>query len=346
MNPAHDPVGLAEGRALLAQLPNLYLAALKSTQLEYPVGGEVRCSFELPTLGKRTKTAPTAREAIHAVLIELSDVLMTRMPFHDWPKDADKHPLPIAPSMGSTLSLESESAERFQSKDRQFTIGVTLPVTLKKALNGLAEQQGTSFAGVARQLVAVGYDDFDDRSFSEGSAGLLSKFASDVGKWLPADTEQVMLRLDRSLAVRLRSSAKEYRRSASEFGVMCLAHGLVLQTQLVELEQKVAAFRGAAVRKLAPQVGLGAQAALLSGVLAGSIRAPKKVLRRLSEVFDATELALTEFFKRSFENRTVPAFKAENGKPQISPSATSWEDAVKSLNLPADQAKELLQLDE
>lgn len=344
MNSAHDPVGLAEGRALLALLPNAYLTAINSTQLEHRVGSEVSCSFELPSLGKRTKTAPTAREAIRAVLIELADVL-TRIPLHEWPKNWDQLVLPATPSLGNAPAFEGEKAERFQSKARQFTIGVTLPMTLKKSLNGLAEQQNTSFADVARQLVAVGYDDFDDRSFSEGSAGLLSKFASEVSKWLPSDTEQVMLRLDPSLAVRLRSSAKEYKRSASEFGLLCLAHGLLLQTQLVELEQKVAAFRGAAVRKLAPQIGLGTQAALLSGVLAGSIRAPKKVLRHLSELFEATELALTEFFKRSFESRAVPAFKAEKGKPQVYPSPTSWEDAVKSLNLPADQTKELLQLD-
>ncbi len=345
MNSAHDPVGLAEGRALLALLPNAYLAAIKSTQLEHRVGSEVSCSIELPSLGKRTTTAPTAREAIRAVLIELSDAL-TRMPLHEWPMDWDQHLLSATPSPGNAAALEGEKAERFQSKARQFTIGVTLPMTLKKSLNGLAEQQSTSFADVARQLVAVGYDDFDDRSFSEGSTGLLSKFASEVSKWLPSDTEQVMLRLDSSLAIRLRSSAKEYSRSASEFGLLCLAHGLLLQTQLVELEQKVAAFRGAAVRKLAPQVGLGTQAALLSGVLAGSIRAPKKVLRHLSELFEATELALTEFFKRSFESRAVPAFKAEKGKPQVYPSPTSWEDAVKSLNLPADQTRELLQLND
>jgi hypothetical protein len=345
MNPAHDPVGLAEGRALLAQLPNLYLAAFKSTQLEHQVGSEVRCSFELPSLGKRTKTAPTAREAIRAILIELSEIL-TQMPLHELPKHWDQGVLAATPSKGGTSELGSEKAERFHSKARQFTVGVTVPVTLKESLHSIAKQQSTSFADVARQLVAVGYDDFDDRSFSEGSAGLLSKFVSEVGNWLPSDTEQVMLRLDPHLAVRLRSAAKEYSRSVSEFGAMCLAHGLVLQTQLVELEQKVAAVRGAAVRKLAPQVGLGTQVALLSGILAGTVRAPKKVLRSLSEVFEAPQLALTEFFKRSFESRAVPAFKAENGKPQVSHSATSWEDAVKSLNLPADQAKELLQLDE
>ena len=345
MNSAHDPVDLAEGRALLAALPNLYFAAIKRTQLEHQGGDKVRCSLEFSSLGKRTKTAPTAREAIRAILVDLSDAL-TRIPLHELPKGWSQSALSVASPPGDKPALEGKKDERFQSKARQFTVGVTLPVTLKKSLNDTAEEQSTSFAEVARHLVTVGYDDFEDRSFSEGSARLLSKLASEVDKWFPSDTEQVMLRLDPSLAVRLRSSAKEYTRSASEFGVMCLAHGLLFQTQQVVLEQKIADVRGAAIRRLAPQIGLDTHVALLSGVLAGSIHAPKKVLTRLSEIFDTTDRCLTKFFERSFESRGVPAFKAEKGKPKVRPSATSWEDAVKSLKLPASQTKELLQLDE
>ncbi|MEJ5999729.1 hypothetical protein [Paucibacter soli] len=336
-----DPVGTVEGRAMLDQLPELYFAVLKSTQIERNAGAGIRCSFELPTLGKRTKTAPTAREAIRAVLLELSDVL-TMTPVDQWP--AGWHML--ASQGASTSKDDGRKPERFQSKARQLTIGVTMPVTLKVSLQNIADQQKSSFSEVARQLAGVGFEDFDERSFSEGSDDLLSSFSSELRKWPLLETEQVMLRLDPHLGVRLRSAAKEYSRSASEFGAMCLAHGLALQTQLVELEQKVAAVRGAAVRKLAPQVGLGTQVALLSGILAGTVRAPKKVLKSLSEFFETPQLALTEFFKRSFESRVVPAFKAENGKPQVSHSATSWEDAVRSLNLPVAQAKELLQLDE
>jgi hypothetical protein len=326
-------------------LPELYFAILKNTYIEQQTGSEIRCSFELPVLGKRTKTAPTARDAIRAVLVELSEIL-TRTPSHEWPPGWRSLALSVSSESGNGGSRQDVEVRRHQSKARQFTIGATMPVKLKSALQSIADQQRTSFADVARQLASIGFEDFDSRTFSEGSEELLSAFTAEVGKWQPSETEQIMLRLVPPLAVRLRAAAKEYRRSASEFGVMCLAHGLVLQTQLVELEEKVAAVRGAAIRRLAPKVGLGRHAALLSGVLAGSIAPPRMVLERLGEVFAAPQFALAAFFKRAFESRSVPAFKADNGKPQVFRSVTSWKDAVKSLNLPADQAKELLQLDE
>lgn len=344
MNPAPDPMGTAEARAMLDQLPELYFAILKNTRIEQPPGSEARCSFELPVLGKRTTTAPTALQAIRAALLELTD-LFTRNPSHEWPEGWHQAASSLPAASQSSPASDDDKAERFQAKARQFTVGVTLPVSLKAYLQNLAEQQQVSFAEVARQLAAIGFEEFDERSYSEGSEELLAMLSADVRKWLPSDTEQVMLRVDPRLAVRLRSAAKEYRRSASEFGAMCLAHGLVFQTQLVELEQKVASYRGVSVRKLAPQVGLGTHAALLSGILAGTIRAPRKVLVHLSQVFEAPQRALTEFFRHFFESRAVPAFKAENGKPHVARSATSWEDAVRSLNLPAEQAKELLELD-
>jgi hypothetical protein len=346
MSPAHDLAGIADGRAMLALLPNLYTAALTSAQLEQRTDGEVFCSFILPSLGRRTKTAATAVDAIRACVIDIFDTYI-ELPLDEWSKDWELQSLmTTVPSAEPLPVWESERAERFQSKSRQHTVGVTLPTTLKASLNSLAEQQNTSFAGVARQLVAMGYDSFDDRSFSEDSKGLLSQLASEVGRWFPSETEQIMLRLDPYLAVRLRASAKEYRKSASEFGTMCMAHGLVLQNQVIDIELRVAGFRGAALRRLSPQVGLEDQVALLSGILAGSTRAPKKVLRRLSEIFETTEFALTDFFRLSFESRPLPAFKAEKGKPQVSATVVSWENAVKSLNLPADQTMKFLQLDE
>jgi hypothetical protein len=69
-------------------------------------------------------------------------------------------------------------------------------------------------------------------------------------------------------------------------------------------------------------------------------------LKRLSEVFEEPEFALTASFKRSFENSAIPAFKAENGKPRVFRSARSWEEAVKSLNLSPSQTTELLLLDD
>jgi hypothetical protein len=220
-------------------------------------------------------------------------------------------------------------------------------VSLKHSLQSMADLQRTSFANVARHLAFVGFEDFEDRSFFESSDKLLARLSLELGKWLDSETEQVMLRLDQDLAVRLRSSAKEYKRSASEFGAMCLAHGLVIQTQLVDLDQKVAAYRGPSIRKLAPRVGLGAHAAaLLSGVLVGSIAAPKKLLARLGEVLEVTDATLAEYLRRTFASSVVPAFKVEKGKPQVKPSPTPWRDAVEAMKFAPDLARELLQLDD
>ncbi len=346
MNPAPDAMGAAEERAVLDQLPGLYFAVLKSTHIEESAEAGFLCTFELPVLGRRTTTAPTALQAIRAALLELTD-LVTKTPPEEWPKEW-RNPALLHPTASTaTPSVEDEKHKRYQSKARQFTIGITMPLSLKMSLQDIADRHKASFAEVARQLAGVGFADFDERSYSEASQGLLSLLSSELRRWTPSETEQVMVRVEPHLAARLRSAAKEYRRSASEFGAMCLAHGYVLQAQFAEIEQNISTYRGPAIRGLAAKLGLGPHITpLLSGVLAGSIRAPKKLLRQLSDVLGAPAPALTRYFSGSFASRHVPAFKAENDKPQVSASATTWEDAVKSLKLSAEQTKELLQLDE
>lgn len=341
-----DQMGTAEARAMLDQLPELYFAVLKGTHIEQPNEAEVRCSFELPVVGKRTVTAPTALGAIRATLFEVTEIL-TRTPAQMLPQGW-RNSAPTSPTAPESLpNMTDDKGARFHGKARQVTIGVSMPVTLKASLQRLADQQGASFAEVARQLTSIGFEDFDERTYAESSAQLFSTLSAEVRKWQPADTEQVMVRLDPRMAVRIRGTAKEHRRSASELGTMCLAHGLtVLERQFAEIERKIAVYRGPAARTLAPQVGLGSYAQLLSGVLAGSIRSPRRVLTKLSEVLQESEIALSEFFRSSFVGRLVPAFKADNGKPQVSTAPTSWEDAVRSLKLPADQTMALLQLDE
>lgn len=346
MKLAADQISTAEARAMLDQLPELYFAILKGTSIEQPNEAEVRCSFELPFFGKRTVTAPTALEAVRATLHEVADVL-TRAPAQILPQGCSDS-VPTLPVAWESLSTLGDSrGTRFQGKARQLTIGVTMPATLKTSVQRVADQQCSSFAEVARQIAAIGFEDFDERTYMESSAELFSLLSAEVGKWKPADTEQVMIRLDQKLAVRIRGTAKEHHRSASEFGAMCLAHGLsVLEKQFAEIDKKIETYRGPRVRTLAPQVGLGTHVQLLSGILAGSIRAPRQVLAKLGEVLQESERALSEFFKSSFAVRLVPAFKADNGKPQVSTVPTAWKDAVQSLNLPAEQVKALLQLDE
>ncbi len=343
MKPAQDPVDVAEGRAMLIHLTDLYFGILKDAELETAEDGSIACSFELPRVGRRTQTAPTAREAIRAVLLELSDAL-TKTSLVDWPEEwrrpkrsyrVDKTAAKAAPDKG----------DKFQSKARQMTIGVTLPTNLKSSLQSGAQEQSKSFADVARHLVSIGFEDYDERSYAENSAELIRSLSRDAQRWFPSDTEQVMLRLEPSLTVRMRSAAKELRKSASEFGAMCLSHGFSMHSELVALEKRLASVKGAAVRPLAKELGLGTRASLLSGVLAGTIRAPRLVIGRLASKFEASEARLGDLFRHSFESRPVPSFKAENGKPEVSNTVTSWEQAVRSLNLPKDETDALLSLD-
>ena len=82
-----------------------------------------------------------------------------------------------------------------------------------------------------------------------------------------------------------------------------------MQGLLVSLEQKISNFKGAAIRPLLPKLDLPPFATpLLSSVLAGTVRAPKTLLRKLAGIFEAPESLLSTFFRRSFDYRLVPAF--------------------------------------
>lgn len=126
------------------------------------------------------------------------------------------------------------------------------------------------------------------------------------------------------------------------------AINLLYQTpsaQLVDVQTRVAAVRGPAVRKLAQEIGLGGYPSLLSGVLAGSIAAPNRILDSLAARFDSSVAALVECFRRTFAATTIPSYKAEDGKPGVIAKATAWAEAVKSLNLAEEETTQLLNLD-
>jgi hypothetical protein len=111
------------------------------------------------------------------------------------------------------------------------------------------------------------------------------------------------------------------------------------------VEEKIAAVSGPSARQLAAEVGLGSFVPLFNSVLEGTVEAPAKVLFRLGTLWQTSVAMLMELFRLSFENRAVPAFKAESGKPEVSDRPISWESAVRSLKLSQEQTKELLSLD-
>lgn len=340
MNPTMNCADLARGQALLSRLPDCYFAILKTAHLEHIDGNKVACTFEIPGNGKWTASAASPIEAIRSALIELTSIIDA--PFF---AESDHRISESVPSMEESRSSLDTKTERLRSKTRQVTVGVSMPASLKVHLTALSDSQGASFAEVARRFAVFGFEDFVDRSLFISSKSLFEMLGRELVQWQCAESEQVMLRLDPGHAVRMRTAAIEYGKSASELGVLCMAHGLVMQEQLVSLEAKVANCKGPAIRSLLAQVGLGAYAAsLLYGVLSGHIRAPKSILKRLAIVFEAPETLLTTLFRRSFESRVIPSFKAENGKPEVSKVATSWDVAVKSLHLPEHQTKELLDI--
>lgn len=114
--------------------------------------------------------------------------------------------------------------------------------------------------------------------------------------------------------------------------------------QLKATQDKIASFQGPAIRNLCTELVIP-HVALLSGVLAGTISPPIKLLRRLGERFGEPIAALRESFSQSFRARPMPAFKSEDGKPSVSTRPKSWQEAVRSLNLSDEETKYLLAWD-
>lgn len=340
MNPNLDLANIEQGKAFLSQIRDTYSAIIDGAHLEQESENMVACTLEIPGFGKKTATATSSIEAIHLALVELTFILTK----HQLPDSAILMNQGLSSTVESSLT-DGTRTERFRSKTRQLTIGVTIPTPLKEYLTSIIDQQQLSFAEVARKLAVLGLEDFTTKSLFESPHSLFEMLENALSKWKGSSTEQVMLRLDPRHAIRMRSAAKEYNRSASELGVLCIAHGISLQEQLVTLEDKVASFKGAAIRPLLTEVRLdNCAASLLSGVLVGSISAPRALIKRLANVFCTSETLLAMLFKRSFDNRILPSFKAENGKPEISKLPTPWDTAVRSLKLSQEQTNALLEL--
>lgn len=240
----------------------------------------------------------------------------------------------------------SQTAERSRSKARQLTVGVTMPKCLKNHLAEVADAEGTSFADVSRTFVVFGFNNFEDQTFKVSPDTLFYTLKNELSAWRPSKSEQVMLRLEAKHAVRIRLAAKEYSKSASELSALCMAHGVALQKELRSLDARVSSYRGASIKKLLPIVNLESYAApLLIGVLAGSIRAPNILQQRLADFFETSDIMLSDLFRRSFANRSVPAFKAELGKPVLARQPSEWYEAVTKLGLTGDEEKLLIELD-
>lgn len=334
-----NPVDFAQGQVLLTRLPDTFSNILQTAQLESRPNGCVAVSYEVAGAGRCLAVASSPNEAIRQALVDLASILT-----HCTEQQ------PTAQSFASETAPEVDteipsSSERSLSKSRQQTIGTTLPLRLKEHLYEIASSEGTNFAEVSRRYVVFGFEDFVSRSLYTSSTSLFEMLSHELSDWQGSGTGQTMIRLDPGYAVRLRTTAKEYKKSVSELTTLCAAHGLAMQKLLATLETKVSSCKGAAIRNLVSKLGLQTVATpLVSGILVGNIRAPRKLLSKLAGAFETHESLLSTLFRGSFDRRLVPAYKADAGKPVLSTAPATWTSAVKSLNLSTQDAKALLDL--
>ena len=325
---------LTAGREELNHLSRQWSAVLRTAIFEERGEVGVACLYHFDARGQRVALGPNAQAAARKAIVDVATLLA-----------AGETPLPQPLPSPEGLGGRDEDAERFQSKTRNLTIGVTMPSALKIRLAMLAAEQDESLAEILRRLAAFGFDDFEQRSLFINTRTIFQTLGMELQQWQGAKAEQVMMRLEPDYVVRLKAAAREHQMSASEMGALCVAHGLAMSNELEALDAKVKDFQGPAVRELAEQIGLDRSAGrLLSGVLEGTTRAPRALLSRLASVLSAPESLLATYFRRSFDTRVVPSFKSEHGKPTVHTSSTRWEAAVKAGGFTPEQTKSLLQL--
>lgn len=341
MNVQGSLPGPVHASALLERLPALYFCAIRTAVIEPQEDSKFVCSFDFFEPSKAA-AAPSETDALRLALHEFTDKA-TALRVDHWPQSW--HAAVATFSTLSAAELQNLSPLRLSSKSRQLTVGVTMPATLKQALQSIAQRQQTSLADVLRQMVSCGYESFDEQIYSKSPSKVLSALGEEAQTWQPSDTEQVMLRLDPTLAVQVRTTAREFKRSSSDFALLCITHGVALKRLEVErVQAQLKSLAGPKLRGLAEQWGIGRHVALLAGVVAGTIEGPRQVLAKLSQMFSVSEYKLREVLAHMGATRQVPSFKA-NEKPMVSASAQPWAQAVAQLQLPEHEREQLLQLD-
>ncbi len=345
----------SKGSAHIDEWMRLLTAVVARPTFEYDEGRQsTKCAVIVPTRGRVEAEGESVEVATANLMSKIQSVLGNASSNGHWP--LEWHQLASTVQIvrseqspdGTSLQLHSASSEsRMTTKQRQETIGVSCKRSLQTFIAGCASSSGESAAQVARLLLSDGFEDFEERTITHSANRVFAVFQKDYDQLASSETTQWMVRTSPSLFVRIRLTAKEHGKSASQLSAMCMAHALV-KRQVTELElekaqTQVMAVQGPKVRKLAAEIGLGKNTALINGVLAGRVAAPSQVLQLLSDRFQVAALALAESFRRSFSANTVPAFKAEDGKPFVQSEPQSWSVAVHSLKLTDSETEKLMQ---
>lgn len=194
----------------------LYTAVISNLRVESdPEKNVYVCKAYVPCVPTVSTFASTESEAVEQLMSKVHSVLWTSFPTSDWP-DAWH-------SLASTKEIVSVE----QAKTRQSTVGVTSTTFLMAALRSAGRLGESNFAETARRLATAGFEEFDTRIMDESPRKVLAEFANALDNWRVGETQQWMLRLDPNVCTRLKLSAKEFGKSASEFAQMCMAYSLV-----------------------------------------------------------------------------------------------------------------------
>ncbi len=318
----------------------------------------VRCTVTLPNEEVLDVSASSAEGAALEMMSTLNSRVLQAHSDTGWDteyqKILDKGQEPTEAVMHS--ESQHHASETSRTKERQDTIGVSSKKALQLAVGELADLRGDSVAAIARELVAEGFEEFERRSRDESPTKLLLSYESRLSALDGDDTVQWMVRLSRHLSIRLKLTAKEYGKSSSQLVAMCmadslarqqrLAHSAATEAELVLARAAIAGVKGPKVRRLAVDVGIGNYAMLVSGMLAGTIETPPKLLDAISTNLDVSRVALRQVLSESFEESAVPAFKSEEGKPHVHLEPQKWEDAIRSLALSDDETNRLLKFND
>lgn len=251
-------------------------------------------------------------------------------------------------------SQAPRSAPVTSTKGTLQTVGVYVPVSMHEDLKALAERQGKKFSVLIRELVESGYDRFEDALEKRSGRKVLDGYEQKVASY-SGEPYQWMARLDRTLSLELKLTAKEYGRSASQIvgGLLAeeLSHCLQAQAETAcdamaveRARVAIAGLVGPQAGDLADYLGLPGKRKFVNEVLGGLVGAPGAFLGKIAGYIKVSKEAVIQAVSLNFMHMPKPSYKAPNGQPRLLTEPVPWEEAVKALGLPRDEEAQLLAL--
>lgn len=344
-----------------------YLAWVSKAGDFQVVAGEHQCIVPLPDGHLLKVQAPSPDQLAKKVMAELTsnfaaaprvtdlDKSSCFVPAQDEsPKEVPmpRHYEPAVPR----ASVIPRSVSASSTKDVLQSIGVYVPESMHVALKDVAARQGKKFSVLVREMVVDSYEKFESAIEVQSPRKLLDSYERKVASY-SGKSSQWMARVDRPFSLELKLTAKEYGRSASQIVGGLLAEALshcpetldapaVSQNDILQAQAAMQAIAGPKVTELADFMGLSGKRRLVNELLAGMVRAPSVLLGKMADFFSLSRDVVAQAVRCNFQQLPAPSFSARNGQPRVLTEPVSWSEAVRALNLPADEEAQLLALED